>query len=288
MKRFVLLLAILALFLTACPAVDTGGPKPQPSQTVTQLGSVFLNDFSAPGYPASTNATASFNNVVAIQAGELQENPLEPYLDTCFVTQDPNESPPFLSFMPNVALGESLDAGETITIRSGSETFSTLRREGQGEEAFYLQDNAEVPPELPDGKLTADVPGADFPAYSASSFPNIPSVVLTAPEEPTGITPETVFSWQAVTSAEAGSAVLLSALQISETEPNAFIGVICVATDDGSFAFPAATKVEFDQAGFSEGVLLEASRFASRLEFSGNSALYLQLFRQTGFGAAGF
>ena len=282
-----ILIGSLALLLTACPAVDTGGPDPKPTQTITQLGSVLLNDFTAPNYPAYTNATASFNSVAAVQADELLENPLEAYLDTCFVTQNPNENPPFASFMPGVVLGTGLDADDTITIRAGGEVFSTLQREGRGENAFCLQNDAETPPGLPDGELVAEIPGAAFPALS-SRFPAVPRVTLTAPVEPTGITSTTSFGWQDVTLPDVNSAVFLSAIQISETDPDAFVGVACVAADDGSFTFPPVTQTELDETGFSGGMLLEASRFASRLELRGDSALYLQLLRQTGYGAIGF
>lgn len=280
------LVGSLMLLLTACPAVDTGNPNPEPTQMITQVGSVLLNDLTDPVYGGYTNAAASFNSITEIQADELPKNPLEPYLDTCFVTQNPDETPPFLDFVPgDIGPTTALDAGEMVTVRVAGEVFSRLERSGQGGGIFYLEDNAETPSELPDEGLTVSIPGATFPAYVGASFPAAPKITVS---QPTDITPQTAFSWQNDAPANTNSAVLLAAVQISETSPDAFVGVSCVATDDGSFSFPAATQSELGDAGFESGVLLEVSRFASKLEFSGNSALYLQVFRQTGFGAGGF
>lgn len=163
-----LLLLPLALLLTACPAANDSEPPLPPAppepETITQLGLVQLVETTGADFQA-TSAVASFNEVPDVRA---PDNPFASSLDTCFVTQDPDANPPFLGFPGGVVPGRDLDAGETITVFAGEETFTTLRREDR-DGPFYLQDDQSLGA-LPEVPLSVSVPGAAFPAFERASF----------------------------------------------------------------------------------------------------------------------
>lgn len=285
MNKLFLLLLPLTLLLTACPAASDPNPpippNPPEPETVTQLGMVMLGDFSGPNTPAAANALASFNRIPETDAQRLSGNPYEAFLDTCFVTQDPNLNPPFLAPPVPIAPDTGLDAGETVTIFAGGAPYAALRRM-EGEDPFYTGDGL---PEgaLPEAQLSVTVPGAAFPAFERVPFVNAPPVTLNEPQDPTGLSPESTFSWAPFTPADGYSAVLFSAVQVDMEDPEAFVGLACIARDDGTFSLPEETQAELQNAGFTNGSLLEFSRLATRLERSGEAVLSLQTFRQTGY-----
>ncbi len=169
--------------------------------------------------------------------------------------------------------------GEAVTVFADDDLYITLRREA-GADPFHLEDD--LPPgALSEAELSVSIPGGAFPAFERASFVSTPSVTLNAPADPTGLSPESTFD--APYPADGHSAVYFSALQLGMNHPEALTFVACLARDDGDFSFPEETRTELQNASFTGGSLLEFSRLTTRLELSGDAALYLQTFRQTGY-----
>lgn len=234
-----------------------------------------LVETTGAGFPESTSAVASFNEVPDVRA---PDNPFASSLDTCFITQDRDANPPFLGSPGGVIPGRDLDAGEAITVFAGEQTLTTLRRE-DGDDPFYLQDDQSLGA-LPEVPLSVSVPGAEFPAFERASFVGAPRLALGAPEASEPITPESTFTWTPFTPADGYSAVFLSAVQLDPEAPENGVFLACLASNDGTFAFPEATKAELEAAGFVGGELFAVGRFTSRVERAEGAALYLQTLRQ--------
>jgi hypothetical protein len=246
--------------LLFCPGCSSpSAPEPiqnTPAPTIKQLGIVSLEDISL-----GVIASASFFSVtdaLAVTAG----NPYTALFDTCFITSKGEQAPAFPETTP---LGATpLDAGDKIVVRKDAESYLELEKDTSGGLISYT---ASAEGNLPETKLTLDIPGKDFLVFTGVTFETIPAFELTAPETTALVTSDTTFSW----TGSSENAVVR--LEISQDEPA--VSVACFAKDDGTFTFSEATKTELTNEGFTRGQVLLAARLAGHYEIQGGAALLL-------------
>ena len=208
------------------------------SGAFTDVGFVFIDQGDAFG---DGSATASFVRFGAeLPSAEL----LEAYrgaADTCTVSVTdvgvgvPTDGGPDLE---DIDIDfDILDAGENIVFTSPSGTWLTLPREELFGFLVYAAET--IPQPVPTG-LVVDVEGAKYPAFSGVPVVDVEPLGGVSPASgPIGA--DTVFGWDA----QAGSNALveIDAFEIAVDGTSSTVrSVVCLAADDGEFAFPAATR----------------------------------------------
>ncbi len=228
--------------------------------------------------------------------GAFFADPWVEIVDTCevFDAGDIPDEDPFGDFpVPDTVDITYIDAGTPITVAStGDAAYLELDREtfelGGQTTIFYSsvgEDEEPLAGPLADG-LSASIPGADFPAVAAATFPAVDAFALTAPADPGAVgsvTSTTEFTWTAGTGA--GNAIVMFDVTSFDAETFTTTVVSCYAEDDGSFEFPADVQTELG-AEFS-GSVGSAGRQSVRAQEVGDEWLLLLVERtieyDTGF-----
>jgi hypothetical protein len=193
--------------------------------------------------------------------------------DACFVTQNSTTPPPPGTAQETVAL----DAGTDLTIKNATATLAVLKVSAVGSSAkakvYFSTPNASTPDV---SGATFEIPGVTdgFPA-TTTTLPNEIAAFTFGPTK--GITKDTTFEW---TSPTTGALVTFSA--ISGTGASN-VSVFCTAKDDGSFAFPAATKTELDAKGFTTGSSLSTNKGISKFVTKDDALLIVTTSRSSTF-----
>jgi hypothetical protein len=272
----VLAFVLLSGLFVACGTSSPTDPNNPPGGTtkIKQLGSVSLTETTAQGI-TTRGASGSFFEYS--EAVDVPNNPQFLDEDTCvIVTVAEDEIPPTT---PEGPTATSLDAGEALTLNDGD--YSTLLKQVFEDSIVYLSDVST--PLLPfPTSVTLDIPGATngFPAFENVTFPSIPAAfTLTEPSDPSTVTKATTFAWTGAASSD-------SVMQLVGSGPGSGdIEVVfsCVASDDGSFSFPAQAQSQLDALGFTTGSLSFANRSAIKQEVDGEAALYVSTGRSQAF-----
>lgn len=172
----------------------------------------------------------------------------QPALDTCEVdTFTFSDIPDDFDFDFEF---QALSAGEQLVFTGPGGTYVELPREQLQFEGTlfiaYQLDGESLPGPVPSG-LTLDIPGDDFPAFSAVDVPDVEPLTGVTPEfsftSPTSITADTVFGWDAGSNPDAYISISASSTNFGG-DGISVTNVDCLAVDDGEFAFPAATRAE--------------------------------------------
>jgi copper(I)-binding protein len=241
-------------------------------ETFSKHGYVILQETGEPGgESAMVSGTGSFYSTDEPQPVPSEEDFLNTMTDTCVVVTEGEEQPePTPVPYPTTT---SLDAGPQLTVSAGGNTYATLDKQTVENSIFYTTDFMNPPAvPLPDSGLTVSIPGAQggFPAFTNAAFGNGPSFTLTAPADPNNITKSATFSWSGSSST---SIVILTGS--GQNASGKAVTFSCIAEDDGSFAFPAATQAELDAAGFTTGSLTAAGRSNYEIYREGDAVLFL-------------
>lgn len=270
MKRPVLL--TLALTLTAAAAQDA-------SVTKTGVISLTVTRMNIPGANVSTfvGATAIFQRLSGPTGTFATGSTWGGLADTCAVLQSKDVTNASAAVGPQSSTPgadpASLDAGDPITLRSGHATYATLTRRASGNLVTYTTLTPVLPP--PPASLVADVPGTPdgFPAFTGAAFPSSAPIRVLQPEHGANVEPGTVFTWANATHDPSVRVLLTGAQQVGSSN----VIFTCFARDDGSFAFPDATRKELGAKGFTQGHLLSAGRTLSRSVRQGDALLTLNV-----------
>jgi len=126
-----------------------------------------------------------------------------------------------------------ISAGETITLSSQGNTYTTLLRQGS-EFVFYSSENSLSSPAP--AALTVDIPGDEFPSFTNISIPDVPALEINSPAIGEPITPLTEFSWAGNNDQNTFASI---SLRYTDTETGEVVFVSCQVVDDGNFTFPA-------------------------------------------------
>jgi hypothetical protein len=256
MKFGLVAISSLGLFLTSCLPFEDGpgllGPMYSKLGYVGLTNAGDLKVFSGIFYKLPT---ANFRPFTSTGIPE----------DTCLVTPNSSQTPP----PPGTAQATlALDAGTELTVKNATETLAVLKFSAAGSsakaKAYFNTPN----PSTPDvSGAILEIPGATggFPAM-VTTLPNEIAAFTFAPK--TGITKDTTFEW---TSPTTDALVTFGATSGSGSS---IVSVYCTVKDDGSFAFPAATKTELDAKGFTTGASLIANKGISKF-VSGDDALLI-------------
>lgn len=195
----------------------------------------------------------------------------EPARDTCTVTTvgfdvDPDDylTPDFDS----TVAAETVSAGDVLTLMSGAGSYIELVRETALGLTFYSSSPETVDGPIP-AQLTLNIPGDEFPAFSNISMPVVQTLLMTAPTSTSSITPTTNITWIAGSNPDALLDISVFKINANST----FTSVDCIASDDGSFSFPAQTQAEMGSDFV--GLPLEASRYVIELHQQGDALLLL-------------
>lgn len=275
-------LLLLCFALTACPAADPPQapppqppsepgptPDPGPADELTQLGVVRFADLKDAGVETSTRTSSGvFFEIAATPVDAIENFEL---VEECFVeayTFDlPVEPPP--AEEPVVWL----DAGPQLTATAAGSTYAVLEKVEEGGDVVYLTTFDAVLPPLPTAAFTLEIPGAEFPAWTATVSGAAADLRLTSPEGLETITPETTFGWEAAAADDALAYLTLYATQtLSDTRG---VDVFCVLEDDGAFSFSPQTRADMQTNGFTAGTLFFGARTLERVEVQGDAALIL-------------
>jgi hypothetical protein len=96
--------------------------------------------------------------------------------------------------------------------------------------------------------MSAEVPGAVFPAFYNKAFLPIPSAyVVTASTGLSNINKNTIFTWSGSPSDNSVMEINVEGRNNSSNFPYQFR---CVAQDSGSFSFPAAVRAVMSDVNF--------------------------------------
>lgn len=252
----------LTVFLSGCPAVSD-----PPDRTVRQLGVVSVGTLYNDEGAYEVYGAGGF-----FLPDERSLTSLERVTDRCFV----NDVPPLLE---DEAFKTLLDAGESIDLRVGGQPFMPLGRVNfVGGGYGYTAGEFIAPIPLPERALTADVPGAAFPAFADAEFPAPPPPVELTVAEPTiTMTPDRSFTWTPHRP-EGGVSFIAFGIAPADLETVPYAQVSCTAADDGTFSFPPETKAELRRiADDFEGVLSTPERSVYGIVAKGDVALAVGL-----------
>lgn len=263
MKRLALLpIPVLSVLLSACPAASN-----PPQATVRQLGVVSVGITRLDNEDHEVYGAAGFFLPV-----KRSLESLERVRDRCVV----NDSPPLLE---DEVFATLLDAGESIDLESGGQPFIPLGRVTfMGGGYGYTAGEFVAPIPLPDRELSADVPGAAFPAFAGVAFPAPPPPVELTSAEPTiTLTPDGSFTWTPHRP-EGGVSFIAFSVAPGDLETVPYAQASCIAADDGTFSFPPETRAELRRitADF-EGVLSTPKRSVYGIVAEGDAALAVGL-----------
>jgi hypothetical protein len=263
MKFGLLAVSSLGLFLTSCLPFEDGpgllGPMYSKLGYVGLTNAGDLKVFSGIFYKLPT---ANFRPFSSTGIPE----------DTCLVTPNSSQTPP----PPGTEQATvALDAGTELTVKNATVTLAVLNvsAAGSSAKAYFSAPNATTPDV---SGATLEIPGATdgFPAMT-TTLPNEIAAFTFGPTK--GITKDTTFEW---TSPTTGALVTFSATSGTGASN---VSVFCTAKDDGSFAFPAATKTELDAKGFTTGLSLSTNKGISKFVTKDDALLILTTSRSSTF-----
>lgn len=264
----------LSLLLVACGSSTNSNTPPGGTTKIKKLGYVLLSETTAGGFTTRNGSGFFFEYSEVV---DIPENPQFLENDTCAVVAiEEGETPPET---PNAPTATSLDAGEKLSLNNGD--YDELIKQVFEGDIFYSTDM--TTPLLPfPASLTLDIPGATggFPAFTGVTFPSIPAAfTLTEPSNTSAVTTSTTFAWTGAGSSDS----VMQFYGFGDGADNKTVVFSCVATDDGSFAFPVQTQSELDALGFSTGSLSFVNRFAAKQEIEGDVALFVSIGRSQSF-----
>lgn len=233
---------------------------------------------------STVTAGGAFLSFDADLPANFADNPYQQVLDTCTVTTlddvfDPGGAIPFPSDFT------TLDAGDAITIEASGEAgaYLTLDRTAgtiDGTTFITYGTSAETAGSLPAG-LTANAPGNEFPNVDGAQFPTVDALELAGPPNPASIGVDTAFQWTG-SGASTDTVVMISVNSAFDfTDPFDLTFVNCIATDDGSFTFPADTKTAL--GGDFSGTLDSLGRVGYEVYAIGDASLVLSVERMLTF-----
>jgi len=173
-----------------------------------------------------------------------------------------------------------VSAGDSIVFTSSAGTFREVAQQTEEEVIFYARPRdvnfSDLPDEIPPLSMTLDVPGDVFPAVSNQIFPVTAPIELTSPTPLDEVNPTTTFTWVPGTNPDAVVTIFASNYGI---DLNPDIGVVCVATDDGSFTIPASTQAELGSDSIFSSYIVK--RQVLKFEDLGNNTyLFMQSLSQ--------
>ncbi len=144
-----------------------------------------------------------------------------------------------------------VNAGEVLTLSSPAGTYAEIQRVTIGEAQIYLGPE-NLPAPVPSG-LVLDIPGAEFPAFTNVSIPDVEPFVLTSElVGPFGnqIPVTSEITWEIGADPEGWINLYYIATSIMGVDELREIDLDCVLLDDGSFTFDAAMQTQLTDAGF--------------------------------------
>ena len=199
--------------------------------------------------------------------------------DSCTVEKsDENPDLPFMSaaFVPQRGPGvnvEGIDAGDTLTLSSGTDVYTTLTGGSSGYSKPYSREPLADPPR----SLSMSIPGTanGYPAFASSTFPTVPGDydLSVSDGDVKNVNANTTFTWTGETSSDA----YFWFAGAGRNEDGESVTFACFAKDDGSFTFPSATQSELAAAGLVNGELLYSVRDARSRIIQGKTALDLSV-----------
>jgi hypothetical protein len=258
----------LALVLAACSSPTTpttgGGSGGGGGSKYTKIGVVLIQNFGT-----NRSLFGTFYKPATAQSAPTDVfGPLE---DTCKVSKNsatsgiPNLADPAATPTP-------LGAGPKLTVNKGGAVTATLNPlsaiGGNSNNVTYRTESGTVVPDT--STATLEIPGetGGFPASSVPLPTELADFTLNA--APSGpVTKDSTFSW---TSPTAGAYLVLKSYSGAGADS---VYVVCFAKDDGSFAFPTATKTELDSNGFTSSSSTSGTKYRTSSVTKDDSILYL-------------
>ena len=239
---------IFAAGLASCGGSSGGDDDdddPKVGSGETRFGIVSVDEDASGSSGPEVEFDAAFFQVNVSVSVNLIKDSILPALDICEVNADEigEFEPPEIDGV--TASIVTISAGEVLTFMQPSGSYAEITKQPPFM-GFTFYDGDSVPGSIPAG-LTIDIPGDVFPTFSNVSIPNAGGLVVSSPTGGTPVTPDTTFTWNASSDPDTLIDISTSSFDLST---GAVVVVECVATDDGSFTFPAATKAEMG-SGFS-------------------------------------
>ena len=185
-----------------------------------------------------------------------------PLIGTCTVSNSENIDPTSPDIEPDESVEfEFIDAGSPITITSNGADYLNLTRFDLGNNSPIFYGSEEKSPPMATG-LVLNVPGSQFPSFSNIPMRTVSQIELDSPANGGAVRFDTQFSWQG--SSDPDGLVLIDASSF-----NTFVS--CIASDTGSFEFPADTQNELGTGFFASDYSI--SRFTFDIHFKDSAAL---------------
>ena len=180
----------------------------------------------------------------AINAATIQDGLADEIIDQCDVSVTTFEgSDDLLDDLDFDIPFETVSAGETITLSSGSGTYGELQRALLfGFTTYNSQDELTYPAPSP---LTIDIPGDVFPAFSNVSVQAPPPISGFNIGAIDTVNAGTAFSWDASDIQNSTISLSFSQFDFSALE---FVSIDCLLADDGAFSFSPSTVAEINDS----------------------------------------
>ena len=194
--------------------------------------------------------------------------------DTCTVQKFSQTEVPVQPSPGSDQQFSALDAGAALTLKQGTNTLATVPKSqtlAAANLVLYIASSG-IPADL--SGATLDIPGAadGFPATTVA-LPADPGAFTISPK--TNITKDTAFTWD---NSSAGASMVLGTFQTVGTNT---VYVSCLAKDDGSFAFPDATKTAMTANGFTSSGFLTANKTVFTTKAQGDALLIVGFSRSS-------
>lgn len=243
-----------------------------PPGSIMQFGAVTIGDDAG---VASDLVGGFFQLASGVDAGYF-DSLRRPNSVNCAVDSDDNIDFEEISagYIPslNGVNKQSISAGETLILSSMEGTYAEMTQQPTGEFLLYNLPNGQS---LPDAaipqSLTVDIPGDEFPAFSAVPAPLVETLTGVSISTGDAVSSSSSFFWDAESSSE-------SQVRIYSSTAGGFfledgMTVTCIVPDTGQFSFPADIREQLG-ADFSGGAPI-MSRVSTHSEVTENSVLFV-------------
>jgi hypothetical protein len=277
---------IVAGVLVGCGSDNNGGTTNSGdslSGSVSRIGSVEVGDAEADFSLQVSGGFLELVEPVTVASIQAELAARTTSADECdvFVGADEDYVP---STLESAAMSASLiSAGEVLTISGPSGTLGEVSRQllSADPDAYVYAGRIQASAATATN-LVLDIPGEDFPAFSAVAVPDITPFVLSSVIRPMDafdfdIPVDTTYTWLPANDS-ATSRVILDVDLTSESnlfEETRRVVINCSLLDDGSFTLPADVQSELTDAGF-DGLPFSIGRSDVRLQQVGDALMFIQ------------
>jgi hypothetical protein len=235
MRHSPLTIALATIWLAGCGSDDSPAPVTEATVALSDYGVIRIDLDTG---TAQTALDAVFCDLTTPSSAALVDQQFLTDADSCEVSNDTeNNTDDETALLCSTALpAQSVSAGSNLLFSSAAGSYADLAQQISVDNITYSTDSAL--PRPPNG-LTLDIPGDDFPAFTAVQIPDLQDLQIIAPATGEPLRSDTTITWNAATDA-ANSRLILTA-------SDADVTIDCSLADDGSFSFSAATQAELGE-----------------------------------------